>query len=106
MRKGDLRLKRWAYISQILLGQISIQSTGEKRKLMFCFEKDFLYSVFNIKVEHSENIVQCHIPVWFVGVHTRSGHGVQGGALELGHMPLSLSEPPFGFFRVWEDSFI
>lgn len=81
MRKGDLRLTRWAYISQILLGQISIQSTGEKRKLMFCFEKDFLYSVFNIKVEHSENIVQCH-------------------------MPLSLSEPPFGFFRVWEDSFI
>lgn len=53
-----------------------------KRKLMFCVEKDYLRFVFNIKVKHSENVMQCHVPMWLVAVETRSGQGVQRGALD------------------------
>lgn len=49
----------------------------------FCTENDFLYFAFNVKVDHSETVLQYDtFPVGLVGVETRSMQSVWGGTLE------------------------
>ena len=89
------KTKRWAFIGPCLLGWISIQfirGKGNEFFFFFCTECDVLDFVFNVKVDHSENVMQCHIPMWLVGACKVSG----GGALwtrcmQTSHITWSLS---------------